>query len=401
MLRGWAHEVKDENAAPPSLAEAARRSYAPPASPGSSDDGATPRAKWNSRTEFLLATIGNCVGVGNVWRFPYLCYRNGGGSFLIPYFAALLLVGVPAFMLELALGQRFQRGATHCYLRLHKRLAGVGIAGTGMAFATLVYYQTILAWSLVYAFHSFRSPLPWKRTDAERFWEHGVLRESNGFEQNFGTPSTTELSLALIFSWVALFLATRRGVHSAGKAAYVFATLPYAILTLLVIRGSLLEGAGEGIKFYLKPRVDRLGHVRTWLDAFNQIIYSLGIGTGQMVAYGSYTESNEDIVLDAGCISLLNSFTSLYAGVAVFAMLGHKAHKDGSSVADVVQSGEGLAFVAIPDGLSELPAAGLWCFIFFAMLFALALDSSIAMLESWTTMLRDFGWEGDADAPAF
>ena len=144
----------------------------------------------------------------------------------------------------------------------------------------------------------------------------------------------------------------------------MFATLPYAILTLLVIRGSLLEGAGEGIKFYLKPRVDRLGHVRTWLDAFNQIIYSLGIGTGQMVAYGSYTESNEDIVLDAGCISLLNSFTSLYAGVAVFAMLGHKAHKDGSSVADVVQSGEGLAFVAIPDGLSELPAAGLWCFIF-------------------------------------
>ena len=127
MLRGWAHEVKDENAAPPSLAEAARRSYTP-ASPGSSDDATTtPRAKWNSRTEFLLATIGNCVGVGNVWRFPYLCYRNGGGSFLIPYFAALLLVGVPAFMLELALGQRFQRGATHCYLRLHKRLAGVGI----------------------------------------------------------------------------------------------------------------------------------------------------------------------------------------------------------------------------------------------------------------------------------
>ena len=137
--------------------------------------------------------------------------------------------------------------------------------------------------------------------------------------------------------------------------------LPYAILTLLVIRGSLLEGAGEGIKFYLRPRIDRLGHVRTWLDAFNQIIYSWGIGTGQMVAYGSYTESNEDIVLDAGCISLLNSFTSLYAGVAVFAMLGHKANKDGSSVADVVQSGEGLAFVAIPDGLSELPAAGLWC----------------------------------------
>ena len=402
MLRGWAHEVKDENAAPPSLAEATRRSYVQ--NPGSSsDDGATttPRAKWNSRTEFLLATIGNCVGVGNVWRFPYLCYRNGGGSFLIPYFAALLLVGVPAFMLELALGQRFQRGATHCYLRLHRRLAGVGIAGTGMAFATLVYYQTILAWSLVYAFHSFQSPLPWKRTDAERFWEHGVLRESDGFEEYFGVPSTTELSMALIFSWVALFLATRRGVHSAGKAAYVFATLPYAILTLLVIRGSLLEGAGEGIKFYLRPRIDRLGHVRTWLDAFNQIIYSLGIGTGQMVAYGSYTESNEDIVLDAGCISLLNSFTSLYAGVAVFAMLGHKANKDGSSVADVVQSGEGLAFVAIPDGLSELPAAGLWCFIFFAMLFALALDSSIAMLESWTTMLRDFGWEGDPNAPAF
>ena len=131
---------------------------------------ATPARRRDCPTHWLICA--------QVWRFPYLCYRNGGGSFLIPYFAALLLVGVPAFMLELALGQRFQRGATHCYLRLHKRLAGVGIAGTGMAFATLVYYQTILAWSLVYAFHSFRSPLPWKRTDAERFWEHGVLRES-------------------------------------------------------------------------------------------------------------------------------------------------------------------------------------------------------------------------------
>ena len=131
------------------------------------DDAPRARARWTSRTEFLLATVGNCVGVGNVWRFPYLCYRNGGGGFLIPYFMALLFIGVPVFLLELALGQRFQRGATLAYEKLHRRLRGFGVAGTVMAFATLSYYNVILAWTIVYMVHSLRTPLPFRRVDAE------------------------------------------------------------------------------------------------------------------------------------------------------------------------------------------------------------------------------------------
>ena len=271
--------------------------------------GATPppkRSKWNSRTEFLLATVGNCVGVGNVWRFPYLCYRNGGGSFLVPYFLALLLLGMPLFLLELALGQRFELGATHAYGKLHRRFRGVGTAGTLMAYVCLWYYNVILAWTVVYAAHSLRPRVPWGAdgVDAERFWEAQVLHESSGFD-DFGErgPASAALFFALVLSWTCLFLATRRGVHSAGKVAYVAATAPYGILVLLVIRGLTLRGAAEGLKFYVRPDARKLATPRPWLDAANQIVYSLGVGTGQMIAFGSYNPADEDVVADSLAIA--------------------------------------------------------------------------------------------------
>ncbi|KAH8072571.1 neurotransmitter:sodium symporter [Aureococcus anophagefferens] len=356
--------------------------------------GATPppkRSKWNSRTEFLLATVGNCVGVGNVWRFPYLCYRNGGGSFLVPYFLALLLLGMPLFLLELALGQRFELGATHAYGKLHRRFRGVGAAGTLMAYVCLWYYNVILAWTVVYAAHSLRPRVPWGAdgVDAERFWEAQVLHESSGFD-DFGErgPASAALFFALVLSWTCLFLATRRGVHSAGKVAYVAATAPYGILVLLVIRGLTLRGAAEGLKFYVRPDARKLATPRPWLDAANQIVYSLGVGTGQMIAFGSYNPADEDVVADSLAIAGAGKECDIpKAPLGRFPL----ARRDGADVGDVVASGEGLAFVAYPDGLSSLPAAGLWSFLFFVMLFALCLDSGMAMLECWTTMLRDFG----------
>jgi len=353
------------------------------------------RERWGSRTEFVLATVGNCVGVGNVWRFPYLCYKNGGGTFLIPYFLALALVGTPIFMLELAVGQRFGKGNAHSYQKLHKRLIGVGVASTCMAYVTLWYYNIIVAWTIVYMAHSLRSPnrTPWgpKTVDSERFWDHAVLWESDGFEEFRGVTSF-QLVLGSVFAWIALFFTTKNGVKSTGKVAYVTATLPYLLLAMLVLRGVTLKGAGEGLRFYLKPQFSKLFESPDpWLDAANQIIYSLGVGTGQLVAFGSYNPKDEDVVFDSVAIAGLNSFTSLFAGIAIFSIIGHKAQRDGEKVADVVDSGEGLAFVAYPDGLSTLPGAGVWCFIFFGMLFFLAIDSSMAMLEAWMTLLADFG----------
>lgn len=355
------------------------------------------RERWSSRTEFVLATIGNCVGVGNVWRFPYLCYKNGGGTFLVPYIIALCVIGVPIFLIELAVGQRFAKGSVYAYRALDTRLGGVGVASTCMAYVTLMYYNIIVAWTIVYMAQSCRSVnrVPWRGgrsgVDAERFWDHAVLWKSEGFDRFEDDFASVQLVGASVVAWSALFFATRHGVQSTGKVAYVSATLPYVLLMLLVIRGATLEGASNGLVFYLKPKPRRLLAWSPWLDAANQIIYSLGVGTGGLVAFGSYNAPDEDVVLDSFCIAALNSATSLFAGVAIFAMLGHKARVDGETVGDVVDSGEGLAFVAYPDGLSKLPGAGVWCFIFFAMLFALALDSSMAMLEAFMTMLIDFG----------
>ena len=178
--------------------------------------------------------------MGNVWRFPYLCYRNGGGTFLVPYLLALVFIGAPLFLLELALGQRFSLGATHAYGKLHRRFRGVGCAGTVMAYVCLMYYNVILAWTVVYGCHALRpGGVPWgdARVDSERFWERQVLHQSRGFEDfgKAGGPASAPLAVALVFSWACLFFATRRGVHSAGRVAYVAATAPYAILVLLVL----------------------------------------------------------------------------------------------------------------------------------------------------------------------
>ncbi|KAJ1447286.1 hypothetical protein M885DRAFT_472083, partial [Pelagophyceae sp. CCMP2097] len=363
---------------------------------GGPDSAAAPRrARWTSRTDFLLATIGNCVGVGNVWRFPYLCYRNGGGSFLVPYFCALAFIGIPVFLLELAMGQRFAKGAVHTYRIIHPRLGGVGVASTTVTFVTCSYYTVIMAWSVVYMAHSCRSltKVPWRGAkndgvESERFWAWQVLHQSTGFE-DFGPPGFVNWPLVagLVLSWIALYFTTCKGIKSVGKTAYLSSTLPYFLLVALVVRGVTLEGAGEGLKFYLQPRLGMLFRVRPWVEASTQIIYSLGVGTGQMIAFGSTHDSG--IVADALTIACLNSATSLFAGLAIFSLVGHMAHQRGVAVDDVISSGEGLAFVAYPDGLAQLPGAGFWCFVFFAMLFSLALGSAAAMVESWTTMLRD------------
>jgi SNF family Na+-dependent transporter len=270
------------------------------------------REKWNSRYEFLLSTIGMAVGVGNVWRFPYLCYKYGGGTFLLPYMVALFLLGIPLFLLELAVGQKFQKGTYHALTAIHPALGGFGLASFILSWIVSNYYAVLIAWSAFYFAKSFHSKLPWA-SDSESYWYEDVLQKSSGFEETGGIPSG--LLGSLVFCWVFTFVGMYQGIQSAGKVVWVTATLPYVMLVILFFRGITLEGASEGIEFYLKPDFSALGDPHVWTIACQQIFYSLGVGWGSLITYGSYNPQSEDIVWASMFVPLVNSGTSIFAGL--------------------------------------------------------------------------------------
>eukprot|EP00038_Savillea_parva_P019819 m.29054 g.29054 ORF g.29054 m.29054 type:complete len:615 (+) comp4568_c0_seq1:91-1935(+) len=362
------------------------------------------REQWGTKMQFLLSCIGYAVGLGNVWRFPYLCFKNGGGSFLIPYLMMLIFEGIPLFFLELALGQWFQQGAYGTFRKIHPALGGIGLASGVCTFLVGVYYQVIIAWGIFYFFASWTSKLPWDGYECKQpttwggnctgtqeadFWYSEVQYASASIEDT-GTVQWRP-ALCLLASWLLLGACMIKGIQHAKNAVYFTATFPYVVLILLFFRGITLEGAGEGIAFYLKPDFSKLGNSQIWLDAAGQILYSLSPGFGTLIAYSSYNDRHNDMLKDALIVSVINCSTSVFAGFAIFAILGHMAHIKGVSVEDVVQGGPGLAFIAYPEAVLEIPGSTFWAIMFFAMLLTLGLDSQFGTVEAVLAIMDDLG----------
>uniref|UniRef100_A0A3B4G813 Transporter n=1 Tax=Pundamilia nyererei TaxID=303518 RepID=A0A3B4G813_9CICH len=243
------------------------------------------RGHWGNKVEFLLAVAGNVVGLGNVWRFPYLCYKNGGGAFLVPYLVFVVTCGVPVFLLETTIGQFTQEGGITCWRKLCPLAEGIGFGGQLILFYSCMTYIIILSWALLYLVFSFSSQLPWASCNndwntegcvdfstknntvhwtnqtnstsaATEFWERRVLMISGGIEE-IGSIQW-EVLLCLIAMWIVCYFCIWKGVRSTGKVVYVTATFPYVMLLILLIRGLSLPGAFEGIIFYLLPEPSRL-----------------------------------------------------------------------------------------------------------------------------------------------
>ena len=256
--------LEDEAPAAPSPAHAVIDPH-PASSPTTSSrhpsiiyDEEGDRETFGKRMEFILTTVGYAVGLGNVWRFPYLCYENGGGTFLVPYVLSLIFLGVPVFLLELAVGQLFRRGAYGSLCYIDTRLRWIGYLSMVVCVTVGLYYNVVIAWSIYYFFWCFRTDLEWASADptklvenAEKFFQTQALDRSTGYYDvnrfNWGMVG------CLFLAWVVIFLCIRKGIKSSGKVVYVTATVPYVLLLVLFFRGITLEGAGEGIRFYLTP----------------------------------------------------------------------------------------------------------------------------------------------------
>ncbi|XP_054867989.1 sodium- and chloride-dependent GABA transporter 2-like isoform X2 [Amphiprion ocellaris] len=374
------------------------------------------RGHWGSKVEFLLAVAGNVVGVGNVWRFPYLCYKNGGGAFLVPYLVFVVTCGIPLFLLETTIGQYTQEGGITCWRKLCPLAEGIGYAGQLILLYSCPTYLIILSWALLYLVFSFSPQLPWAscnnywNTDdcvdfstnndsvpwtnltnstsaATEFWERRVLAISGGIE-DLGSIRW-EVLLCLITIWIICYFCIWKGVKSTGKVVYFTATFPYVMLFILLIRGLTLPGALQGVKFYLLPELSRLTDPQVWMEAGTQIFFSYSIGVGSIIVLGSYNKYNNNCYRDCLWLCLLNSGTSVVAGFAVFSVLGFMAHEQGVPIAEVAESGPGLAFIAYPQAVAMMPLPQLWSICFFVMLILLGLDTEFITMEVVMTSFTD------------
>uniref|UniRef100_A0A3Q0R8J1 Transporter n=1 Tax=Amphilophus citrinellus TaxID=61819 RepID=A0A3Q0R8J1_AMPCI len=377
-------------------------------------EGTQSREKWANNMEFILSMAGEIIGLGNVWRFPYLCFKNGGGVFLIPYCVFLFFCGIPVFFLETALGQYTSEGGVTAWRKICPMFQGVGFASQVIVIYLNIYYIIVLAWALFYLINSFKSPLPWSTCDnwwnsgkhaclnasvfyynetilmstspEEEFWSNRVLRMPKDISLG---KIHWDLALCLMFAWVICYFCIWKGIKTTGKVVYFTAIFPYLMLFILFIRGVTLPGAGEGLKYYLSPNFSRLGDQDVWHDAGTQVFFSYAVCQGVLTALGSYNKYNNNCYRDCLALCCLNSATSIFAGFAVFSVLGFMAHDLGISLTEISSYGPGLAFIAYPTALSLLPGSSFWAVLFFFMLFLLGLDSQFVCVESLATALTD------------
>nr|XP_021502220.1 sodium- and chloride-dependent transporter XTRP3B-like [Meriones unguiculatus] len=322
------------------------------------------RPRWGNPLQFLLACVSYAVGLGNVWRFPYLCQMYGGG-----------------------------------------------IASLVVSFFVSVYYNVINSWAIWYLFHSFQEPLPWsvcplngnrtgydeeceKASSTQYFWYRKTLNISPSIQENGGVQ--WEPALCLTLAWLIVYLCILRGTESTGKVVYFTASMPYFVLIIYLVRGLTLHGATNGLAYMFTPKMEQLANPKAWINAATQIFFSLGLGCGGLIAFASYNEPSNNCQKHAIIVSIINSTTAIFASIVTFSIYGFKATFNYENCLSKLSfyhtqavQGTGLAFIVYTEAIKNMEVSQLWSVLYFFMLLMLGMGSMVGTGTAILTPLTD------------
>ena len=346
----------------------------------------TPAPLWKSKWLFILAAIGAAAGLGNLWRFPYMVYDNGGAAFIVAYLICLFIVVIPMLTVETALGQ-MERKDIVSILGDKAGWFGRFVAWMAVISIALVtgYYCVVIAWSADFLYNS--PSLAWG-SDAQSFFFNNVLHLHDDPLRfgNFSMP----IVIGLVFTYFAVYLSIFKGITSIGHVIKWTVPLPFILLTILFINSIFLPGSADGFRYLLIPEWGKLADIEIWKNAASQSFFSANVGMVITIIYAGYNPDKTNIALSAFLISIGNAAVSFLAGLAIFGTLGYTALAQGLPVTEVVASGPTLAFVAFPNALYTLPfARGFFAFVFFLAVITLAIDSAFALVEIVATTIRN------------
>ncbi len=326
------------------------------------------RENWGSRIGFLMAAAGSAVGLGNIWRFPYMTGENGGGAFIIIYLFFVLFIGLSVMIAEFALGRRTAQSAVGAFRSAGPNWTFVGVIGVISGFFIMGFYPVVGGWAVAYIFKSFT----------------GLLAAPEAIGDVFGgfiTSPTQPIMWFLIFLGMNTLIVAKGisgGIEKAGKV--LMPTL-FVLLILIAIRSVTLPGAGAGLEFLFKPDFSKVTGA-TYLAALGQAFFSLSLGMGCMVTYGSYLNKGENLHSNALIVTIMDTSVALLAGLAIFPALFAFGMEPAA--------GPGLVFVVVPQIFAAMGGAGtVFSAIFFVALTVAALTSSVSLMEVVVAYLID------------
>lgn len=351
------------------------------------------RENWQSRKGFIFAAVGAAVGLGNLWRFPFQAYKNGGGAFLLPYFVALITCAIPLMIMEYAYGRKIRGGSVKAFSDLNKKYEVIGWVQVMIPIIVMTYYCAIISVSLVFMAYSLGHAfgiINWLSNPGPIM---GMVAGSAKNALDLGAGMSVYILIAVVFVWIANWLIVRKGISGGiEKISNIFTPMLMVLMIIFMINAMRLKGASIGLEALFKPDFSKILDPGIWVSAYAQVFFSTTLAVGVMIAYGSYLHEKADVVNSAFITVLGNSSFDLIAGILVFSTLGYLVNGMGVEFTSF-GTGAGVAFIAFPIAISTMSSnvvvQGLLGFLFFFCLFIAGLTSSISMLESFATAAFD------------
>ena len=331
------------------------------------------REHWGSKIGFILAAAGSAVGLGNIWRFPYITGKYGGAAFVLVYLAIVLVLGFSVMLAEMAIGRKAQLNAVGSF----EKLAGgawpiVGWMGVLAGFMILSFYSVIGGWTIKYFFWSFTGLMP-----------EAAAGKAGDIFGGFVTNTPSVIMYHALFMILTIWVVYRGIGEGIEKCCKFLMPSLFVILIILIVRSVTLEGAGKGLEFYLKPDWSKLTG-ESFAAALGQAFFSLSLGMGCMITYGSYVDKRTTLPDAAFQVCVIDTLVAVLAGFAIFPAVFAFGVDAGA--------GPGLTFVTLPSVFAKMPGGAIWSALFFLLLFIAALTSAISLLEVVASYVIDKGW---------